>query len=120
MTKTHKDLEVWQRAISFVTMIYKVTAAFPKEELFGLSAQMRRSAISIPSNISEGAGRGSDAEFVRFLQIARSSAVELDTQFLIAKNIGYLNNEYDQYYNELVIILKMLSNLINKVKSRIP
>ena len=80
---------------------------------------MRRCAISIPSNISEGSARESDQEFVRFLQIARSSAVELDTQLIIAKNIGYLGDSYIKINEELLIILKMLSSLIKKVKARL-
>ena len=117
--KTHKDLDIWQRSITFVAEIYKLTSTVPKEEIYCLSAQMRRCAISIPSNISEGSARESDQEFVRFLQIARSSAVELDTQLIIAKNIGYLGDSYIKINEELLIILKMLSSLIKKVKARL-
>jgi len=71
--KTHRDLEVWKRGISFVTTIYKLTGSFPKEELYGLTSQIRRAAISIPSNIAEGAARKSNKEFIHYLYIALGS-----------------------------------------------
>jgi four helix bundle protein len=78
--KTHKDLEVWKNSIKLVTTIYTVTKSYPKEELFGLTNQMRRSAVSIPSNIAEGAARNSKKEFIQFLHIARGNLAELETQ----------------------------------------
>jgi four helix bundle protein len=88
--KTHKQLDTWQQAMLLVKMIYEVTASFPREELFGLSSQMRRAAVSVPSNIAEGAGRSGSKEFVRFLDIARGSLAELDTQIEIAIMLNYL------------------------------
>ena len=117
--KTHKDLEVWKKAISFVTDIYKMTAEFQSNEIYGLTNQIRRAAVSIPSNISEGFSRTTDKELLQFLQIARSSATELDTQLIIAKNIGYISNEISGVDSQLLEIRKMLSALITKFRSRI-
>ena len=112
--KTHKDLEVWKRSIDFVTLIYKKTQSFPKEELYGISNQMRRSAVSIPSNITEGASRQSEKEFIRFLYIARGSAIELETHLIIIKNLGYIKEtEYNELTTDITIIAKMLNGLIN-------
>lgn len=90
---THKDLEVWQKAITFVTDIYNQTAGFPKEEMYGLVSQLRRSSVSIPSNIAEGAARQSNKEYIQFLYVALGSLMELDTQLIIAKNINFLSEE---------------------------
>ena len=117
--KTHKDLIVWQKSIDFVTKLYKLTGAFPKEELYGLVSQMRRAAVSIPSNISEGAARQTDKEFLRFLYIARASGSEVETQLLIAENLDYFNSDQSQLKENLLEILKMLNSLINKIKQRI-
>ena len=115
--KTHKDLEVWKKVISFVTDIYKVTAAFPVSEQYGLTSQIRRAAISIPSNIAEGFSRSSSKELIQFLQIARSSAAELDTQLIIAKNIRYVRRDSIILESQLTEIRKMLSALITKIRS---
>lgn len=88
--KPHQRLEVWQQAMSLVQMVYSATASFPKEELFGLTSQMRRAAISIPSNIAEGAARSGDKEYLHFLSIARGSLSELDTQIQISRMLAYL------------------------------
>jgi four helix bundle protein len=88
--KTHKQLDTWQQAMLLVKMVYEATASFPREELFGLSSQMRRAAVSIPSNIAEGAARSGSKEFARFLDIARGSLAELDTQIEIAIMLNYL------------------------------
>ena len=91
--KTHKDLDVWKKAVDFVTDLYKLTQDFPKEELYGLTSLMRRAAISIPSNIAEGNARQGNKELVQFLYIALGSVVELDTQLIIARNLSYINEE---------------------------
>jgi len=88
--QTHKDLEVWQMGTDLVENVYRITGAFPKEEMCGLAAQIRRSAISIPSNIAEGAARKGNAEFIQFLYISLGSLSELETQILIAKRLDYL------------------------------
>jgi four helix bundle protein len=113
--KTHKDLNVWQKSIDFVTEIYKITKDFPKEEAFGLQGQMRRAAVSIPSNISEGASRNSKKEFIQFLFIALGSASEMETQIIIANKIGYIS-EVDSLLKEVELIKKMLNGLISFLK----
>jgi four helix bundle protein len=90
MGRTYRDLVLWQKAMQFVTDLYRVTREFPREELYGLTSQMRRAAISIPSNIAEGQARYSQKEFRQFLSHARGSLVEVETQLGIAINLGYL------------------------------
>lgn len=90
MVKDFKDLIVWQRAMELVTEVYRLARKLPKEELFALSDQIRRAAISIPSNIAEGQGRNSTKEFIQFLAIAKGSKSELETQLLLCVKIGYL------------------------------
>jgi four helix bundle protein len=117
--KTHKDLNVWKESILLVTLIYEKTKSFPKDELFGLTSQIRRSAISIPSNISEGAARESNKEFIRFLFIAQGSVSELDTQLLISNNLNFLTNtDYAQIDERIISIRKMLAGLIKFRKGR--
>jgi four helix bundle protein len=108
--KTHKDLEVWKKSIDLVTYVYKITKDFPKEELYGLTTQMRRSAISIPSNIAEGAARKNIKEFIQFLYVALGSFSELETQLIISKNLYYLKS--DNLSEEYASIGKMLISLI--------
>ncbi|UKM63633.1 four helix bundle protein [Flavobacteriaceae bacterium GSB9] len=86
----HKELDVWKYGMDLVELIYKVTSAFPDDERFGLTSQMRRAAISIPSNIAEGCGRKSDKELIQFLSIALGSVAELETQYLIAVRLNYI------------------------------
>lgn len=93
MGRSYKDLVVWQKAMALVTETYRATASFPKDELFGLTSQVRRAAVSIPSNIAEGQGRLSEKEFRHFLGQARGSLMELETQLQIAENLGYLQKE---------------------------
>lgn len=117
--KTHKDLDVWKKAMSFVTELYKITATFPKDERYGLTSQMRRAAVSIPSNISEGAARQSNKEFIQFLYIALGSNVEIETQLNIARDLNFINDEtfekMDDNQNE---ISRMLMGLIKYRKTR--
>ena len=114
--KTHKDLDVWKKSISFVTSIYNSTSSFPKEELFGLTSQIRRSAVSIPSNIAEGAARNHNNEYRQFLYIALASAAELDTQIIISNNLGFLGVEKsNELINDLNTISKMLQGLIKSI-----
>ncbi len=91
--KGHRDLIAWQKAMELVTEVYRITQTFPKEELYGLTSQMRRSAVSIPSNLAEGHGRNSRKEFHQFVGQARGSLVELETQLEIALNLGYLQKD---------------------------
>ena len=89
----HKNLEVWQLAVKFVSFIYKITSEYPKEELFGLTNQTRRASVSISANIAEGSSRKSLAERKRFYEIARSSLVEVDNHLEIAITLNYLNDK---------------------------
>jgi len=89
MGRSYKDLIAWQKAMDLVTATYRATAAFPKEEQFGLTSQLRRAAVSIPSNIAEGQGRLSENEFRHFLGQARGSLMEVETQLQISQNLGY-------------------------------
>lgn len=114
--KSYKDLEVWQRAMVLAVEIYRVTRTFPRDELYGLTNQLRRSCSAIPSNIAEGQRRGHKAEYVQFLRIAYGSAAELETQLELAFRIGYLRKpDFDAVYEEIEIILKMLNRLIAKL-----
>jgi four helix bundle protein len=93
MDKPHKKLDVWRTSMDAAPMVYKITSSFPQEEKFGLVSQMRRAAISIPSDIAEGAARQGKGEFRNFLSMAQGSLSELDTQIEIALRLGYLKNE---------------------------
>ena len=116
--KTHKDLLVWKKSIDLVEQIYKITKQFPKEELYGITNQMRRWAVSIPANIAEGSGRKNKAEFIQFLHIALGSASELETHLIISQRLGFLSiNSYDEIMNALNEIIKMTCGLINSLNS---
>lgn len=104
-----KTLNFWKRAYNLSVDIYRETASFPKEERFGLTSQIRRAAISIPINISEGAGRNSNKEFANFLQIALGSACEVECELLLSKDFGYLQeSKYLSFIQELTEIRKMI------------
>lgn len=90
MGQRHKRMDIWNLSMSLVEEVYELTQVFPSEEKFGLTSQMRRSAVSIPSNIAEGAARNSDKDFIRFLAIARGSLMELDTQLILSDRLGYI------------------------------
>ena len=94
--ESYKDLEVWQRGIDLVEMVYSVTKMFPDEERFGLTNQLRRAAISVPSNIAEGWGRNSRKDYLRFLAIARGSLHEVQTQITIAGRVDYLDSDQER------------------------
>jgi four helix bundle protein len=114
--KPHKKLNVWKKAIEFVTKIYKITKSFPDHEKFVLVPQIWRSAISIPSNIAEGAGRLSKKEFIQFLSIAQGSTSELETQLIISNNLGFLREEDMHLLDELDEISRMIIGLIRTLK----
>ena len=113
----HRDLEVWNKAINMVTEIYKVTNTFPSHELYALTNQMRRAAISVPSNISEGCARFSDKETLKFISIAIGSIAELQTQFVIAKNLNYIEDE-KKYTEQLEEIKRMLLGITKYLKTK--
>ena len=113
--KGHRDLDVWKRSVGLVSEIYAVTRTFPPEEMYGLVNQMRRAAVSVPSNIAEGAARDSQKEFLRFLSIAVGSLAEMETQVVIAVNLKFLNAE-NQLHPEIERIRQMLHGLVNGIK----
>ncbi|QDS98392.1 four helix bundle protein [Adhaeretor mobilis] len=109
----YQELDVWKLAMHFTSAIYRLTASFPKDEQFGLSSQLRRAAVSIPSNIAEGHARSSNNELRRFCTIARGSLAEVETQLVIAEDLGYLNpKETEQAHETTTKLGKMLSGLI--------
>lgn len=115
--KTYKDLIVWQKSFQLCILIYKNSKQFPKEELYVLVSQMRRCGLSIPSNIAEGYSRKGRKEYSRFIRIAFGSARELETQLLLAKELGYLKEkEFAQINNLLEEVLKMLNALLSKLE----
>ncbi len=119
MYSNYKKLLVWQKAFFLSVEVYKITKSFPDEEKFGLVSQMRRSAISISSNIAEGAGRASKKEFVNFLSIAKGSCNELENQVLMSEKLEFMNsNKSAQLQNTCFEILKMISKLISNLKSK--
>ena len=118
--KTHKDLDVWKKSVSLVTSIYEVTKTFPKDEIYGITNQIRRSAVSIPSNMAEGSARKGEKEFIQFLYISLGSMAELETQLIIANNLKYVNlNDYELMTGRLEEIRKMIIGLIKFVKNKI-
>ncbi|TDD98606.1 four helix bundle protein [Flavobacterium cellulosilyticum] len=114
-----RKLLIWQKSMTLTTNTYNSTKQFPKEEIFGLTSQIRRCAVSIPSNIAEGFGRDSNKEYLRFLNISIGSLFEMQTQLEIAKNINYFNEEeFNTLYEDSREIERMLVSFINKVKER--
>ena len=118
--KTYKDLIVWQKSLALVTEVYRVSKLFPKDETYGLISQMRRCAVSIPSNIAEGYGRNSTSDYIRFLCIGISSLYELQTQMEISLNLQYLSKDiFDRLHDSSREIERMLSSLIKKLKAKV-
>jgi four helix bundle protein len=118
--RTFRDLLIWQKSIKLVTQIYEVTKIFPKEEAFGLTSQMRRCAVSIPSNIAEGHGRNSTRDYLRFLQIATGSLYELQTQLVIANNLSFFSEEaFISLEENAREIERMLSSFVRKLSHKI-
>jgi len=114
--QSYKDLIVWQKSIVLVTNVYRCTKAFPKDELYGLTSQLRRAAVSVPSNIAEGQGRVSTGEFRQFLGHARGSLHEMQTQLVIAENLGYLGKtEKDRLLEDSTEVDRMLNRLISSL-----
>ena len=111
------DLLVWQKAVDLVVRLYEVTRAFPKDESYGLTSQVRRAAVSVPSNIAEGHGRSSTGDYLRFLAMAQGSCSEVETQLLIAHRLQYLSEEnYEQLLSDLSEIGRMLNGLTSSLK----
>jgi len=113
-----RKLKVWQKAHQLTLGTYKATAAFPKIETYGITSQIRRSAVSIPANIAEGCGRNGEAEFARFLQIAIGSASELEYHLLLAHDLKFLgHHEHEKLTNEVVDVKRMLTSFIQKLRA---
>ena len=113
-SKPHQRLDVWQQAMLLVKEVYSATASFPAAEMFGLTSQMRRAAVSIPANIAEGAARTGDKEYLHFLSIARGSLSELDTHIQIAVMLGYLSADH-KLHDMLDAVGKLLSGFCKKL-----
>lgn len=116
MERRHMKMAIWQDAMTLVELVYQATGAFPAEERFGLVSQMRRAAVSVPCNIAEGAARGSDREFIRYLYIARGSLAEVETQMLIAGQLGYLTSSDGEWQENIERLFARLATLIRKLK----
>ncbi len=110
----YKDLEVWKKAIDIVTAVYRTTASFPDSEKFGITNQMRRAAVSIPSNIAEGSARHHSKDFIHFLRIADGSAAELEAQLIISVNLGFLSDS-EPLAHEITVVRRMLAALIKSL-----
>ena len=119
-TSDYKELQVWQKAMDLVVEIYKISKLLPKEEVYGISDQLRRSAVSIPSNIAEGQSRNSAKEFIQFLSIARGSLAELETQLLICTKVNILSEDnIAEAQNITTEVGKMIKGLMNKLNSQL-
>jgi four helix bundle protein len=117
--ETHKDLLLWQKSIAFVTAIYNLTRSFPKEELYCIVSQIRRAAVSIPSNMAEGCARRNTKEYIQFLYVYLGSAAELETQLIISSNLGYINeNDSQNILKNLEEIIRMITGLIKSLSNR--
>jgi four helix bundle protein len=112
---THKDLIVWQKAVSLATEVYAATGALPHDERYGLTSQMRRAAISVPSNIAEGAGRSSRAEYLHYLSIARGSLAELETQLQIARKLHLMDSHLE---SQLAEVGRLLTGLMQRLREQ--
>ena len=117
--KKYQELIAWQKAIGLVTEIYSLTSAFPQAEIYGLTSQLRRAAVSIPSNIAEGQGRATKGEFVQFLCHARGSLHEVETQVIIARNLGYHTLEQQESVSDALAELgRILNGLISSLQQK--
>ena len=116
--KDFRKLAVWEKAHTLTLMVYQITSTFPKDELYGLTSQIRRACVSIPANIAEGCGKEGDAEFSRYLRIAMGSSSELEYELLLAHDLKYLDeNTYQSLGANLGEVRRMLNSLIQKVKA---
>ena len=116
--RDYKELRVWKHAHQLTLDVYRVTKSFPAEERYGLTSQLRRATSSIPTNIAEGSGRGSNADFCRFLWIAMGSAAETDYELVLARDLGYLSpDDYDTFAEALASIKRMLNAFIQHLSN---
>ena len=116
--KDFRQLKVWEKAHQLALAVYKATKGFPKEELYGLTSQIRRSSMSVPTNIAEGCGRNTDADFARFLQIAMGSASETEYQLILAHDLQFLpKDSYEKLHNDVEEVKRMLASLLKTIRS---
>ena len=115
--KSYKDLLIWQKGISIVKLVYQIVKAFPQDEIYALSNQIKRASVSVPSNIAEGYGRNTDKSFSHFLDIARGSLFELETQLVIAKELGFITD--DELFQEILIQIEEESKMINSFSKKL-
>lgn len=119
MGQSYRELIAWQRSIDVVTEVYRVTESFPRREIYGLTAQIRRAAVSVPSNIAEGQARHSQKEFMRFLSTARGSLAEVQTQLLIAQNLSYIDTEKaETLHHQTVNVCQLINALYAAIERR--
>ena len=119
--RSYRDLIVWQKARELVKKVYEGSESFPRNEVFGLTQQMRRAAVSVPSNIAEGYGRGSRPEYIRFLHIARGSLYEIETQLLLAEDLGYLSGDVSRSLQHAAeSVSKLLYRLLASLRKQPP
>lgn len=109
--KSYRELFIWQKGIKIVVLVYKVTKCFPKEEIYALTSQLKRASVSIPSNIAEGFGRQTDKSFNHFLNIARGSLNEIETQLIIAKELEFISD--NNLFNEIMFLIEEESKMIH-------
>jgi len=116
--KDFRQLKVWEKIHQLALVVYKATKDFPKEELYGLTSQIRRASMSIPTNIAEGCGRNTDAEFARFLQIAMGSASETEYQLILARDLEFLSKDsYEKLHNDVEEVKRMLASLLKTLRA---
>jgi four helix bundle protein len=114
--QSHENLQIWQKAVDLSVAIYALTESFPSKETYGITSQIRRAAVSVPSNIAEGRRRGSDADFRQFLRVAYGSLAELETQLLISKRLSYCDVQlYEKVRVQIIEMGKMLHAMIKKL-----
>jgi four helix bundle protein len=119
MLKNYKDLKVWKKSYDLCLKVYKITKSFPKEEVYGLTSQIRRSAVSVPSNIAEGYGRKTTPDYLKSLYIAYGSMCELETQFLMSNDLGYIKDgEIKELKEEMREVERMLKALIKSLENK--
>jgi len=116
--RNFRKQQVWAKSHRLTLKVYKITATFPREELYGLTSQIRRACASIPANIAEGCGRETDLDFARFLQIAMGSATEIEYLFMLSNSLDFIeNNQYNELNDEIIEIKKMLTSFIRTLRS---
>lgn len=117
--KSYKDLLIWQKGIDIIIKLYELVEGFPKEEIYALTSQLKRAAISISSNIAEGYGRNSTQSYIHFVSISRGSLFELETQLIVAQKLKFIKNEtlFSDLMNQITEESKMINSFINKLES---